>query len=101
MTGPCPLCGQKGPLEGHHPTGRIHGRPIHPRFTFAICGPCNRAQNSLWRMAGIDAELPTAEVLMRRLTTWLTIWDRALDFHQHLALVEVLADLTDRVAEAA
>jgi len=97
----CPLCSRPGRLERHHPTGRIHGRPIHPKFTFDICGPCNREQNTLWRMAGIDAEIPTAEALMRRLTTWLTVWDRALDLHQHAALVEVLAELSDRIAEAA
>jgi hypothetical protein len=52
-------------------------------------------------MTGIDDEIPTAEALMRRLTTWLTMWDRALDLQQHAALIEVLAELSDRIAEAA
>ena len=101
MKGLCPLCGRDGPLEGHHPTGRIQGRPIHRRFIFWVCGPCNRAQNSLWRLAGIDADDPTVEVLLRRLATWFEIWDRTLDIHQYLALCEVLADLADRATEAA
>lgn len=68
---------------------------------FRICGPCNRAQNDLWRMAGVDAEEPTVEIIQRRLTMWLATWDRPLDTHQCRALVEVMADIADRIEMAA
>jgi hypothetical protein len=101
VTGLCPLCRQDGSLEGHHPTGRIHGRPIHPKFLFRICGPCNRSQNDLWRMARVDAEEPSVEIIQRRLTMWLATWDRPLDAHQYRILVEVMADIADRIEMAA
>jgi hypothetical protein len=100
--GTCPLCGTNGPVEDHHPTGRLRGRPFHRNLTFRICGPCNRAQNQLWEQAGIADEEPEAEVLLRRLTVWLEFWgDRPITRTQHRSIREAMADIADRMAIAA
>jgi hypothetical protein len=100
--GSCPLCGTHGPLEGHHPTGRFRGTPIHRPLVFRICGPCNRAQNLLWEQASIADECPGAEVLLRRLTVWLVFWgDRPITSSQQRALRVALADIADRIVTAA
>jgi len=99
VTGACPLCSAEGRLEGHHPTGRIRGKPIHPGLVYRICGGCNRAQNLLWQQAGIADEIPSPEVLLRRLTLWLEFWsDRPRTSVQDRAVIEALADLADRMA---
>jgi hypothetical protein len=88
---------RRGPaVEGHHPTGRVRGKPIHPKLVFRICGPCNREQNLLWAALGIDAEIPDGNVIARRLAAWIDQWgDRPLTRSQAHELALVIASMAD------
>jgi hypothetical protein len=89
-----------GRLEAHHVTGRVRGKPIHGWFVFSICGPCNRAEFSLWVIAGVADENPSPAVLLRRIVLWLNTWDRPLDLDQVQTLTQALADIADRFKAA-
>jgi hypothetical protein len=97
MLGVCCRCGAEGPVQRHHPTGRIKGRPLHPWFTFPACPPCNGAQNDLWRQAGLFTDTPTASVLLRRLLLWEDQLPRPMTLAEADGYARVLEDIAARV----
>ena len=96
----CPLCGKEVRLETHHITGRVRGKPIHPRFVVSICGRCNRQMFLVWKEVGIDGEKPTVATLLRRLAVFLSTWPGALDLSLTRVLADVLVDLAEKLEAA-
>ena len=97
MTGVCCRCYAEGPIQLHHPTGRVKGKPIHAWFTFAVCPPCNGAQNDLWRQAGLYTDAPTVSILLRRLLLWDDQLPRPMTIAEEDGYVRVLEDLARRL----
>lgn len=97
---PCLRCGGAGPVEAHHPTGRDHGRPLHPNFTVPLCVHCHCTEHRFWAMAGImrlpDPGFARAHVVFRRLAIFLAEGDR-LAPPARQALAEALVGLAEEV----
>ena len=98
MIGVCARCGAVGPVEGHHPTCRLAGRPIHPTFVVTICGPtCHAGVSELLRVLGLTRPSDHPVVLLRRLALFLGWWGRPLEVQHVEAVAEVVADVADRI----
>jgi len=100
VIGKCERCGRVARLEGHHPTCRLRGRPVHPSFVVNICAAgCHADTSELLRVVGLDAGSDRPVVLLRRLAVFLGWWERALDPRHVAAVAQVVADLAERIEE--
>ena len=86
-------------LEGHHPTGRVEGVPVHPGFVAHICSECHADEHLVWSCAGLDDLVAPPALLLRRLAAWLGRWGRSLEPAHVVAVAEVAADLAERIEE--
>jgi hypothetical protein len=100
MRGTCERCGRVARLEGHHPTCRLAGCPIHSFFVFSICAAtCHAEASELLYRVGLAATSDRPAVLLRRVALFLGWWDRALEPGHVATLAEVVADIADRIED--
>jgi hypothetical protein len=100
MSGTCAWCGQRGPLQGHHVTGRAvpAGAYLDPGFTVEICKQCHDLEHQALRRARLAfASGPT---LRHRLLRAASFLNRLVDAGRLPAWVAAVAGLLAEAADA-
>jgi hypothetical protein len=100
MIGSCAWCGQRGPLQGHHVTGRAvpAGNYLDPCFTVEICKPCHDAEHQALRRAGLA--FASGSVLRLRLLRAANFLNRLVEAGGLPAWVAAVGGLLAEAAEA-
>jgi hypothetical protein len=100
MSSTCAWCGQRGPLQRHHVTGRAvpAGAYLDPGFTVDICKPCHDLEHQALRRAGLA--FASGPVLRHRLLRAASFLNRMVDFGQLPAWVGAVGGLLAEAAEA-
>lgn len=109
MSGTCAWCGQRGPLQRHHVTGRAvpAGTYLDPGFTVEICKLCHDLEHQALRRAGLAyASGPALRLRLLRAANFLNRLVEAGGLPAWLAavgglLVEAAEALADETHTAA